>query len=138
MLAYRVQQVRLHFPTAGVAHVFDRLPGLESSHINTQREDELYDAMMLSLLRIVLRPLRQLCDTPAAHDSVFRLGAAESAPQTAESLNNQYETVRGGWEFVKGQSDTHELDCRADPAAVVGNLLNWVAFTKKNRSQVAV
>jgi hypothetical protein len=37
----------------------NRLPGLESSALNKEAEDTMYDTMMTSLLRIVLKPLQE-------------------------------------------------------------------------------
>ncbi len=60
MLADRSQSVRCHLIFLQLCFIDSyRLPGLESSKNNLKEEDELYDEMMTSVLKIVLYPSLQ-------------------------------------------------------------------------------
>ena len=100
-----------------------RLPGLESSKVNKVQEDSLYDEMMTSLLQLVLQPLmadtsRTSCDAPI--DAV-----------TGEV--NISRCTHGLWNLVQGPSPVE-----FGSENLWKNLLNWRAFTRKNRSKVMV
>lgn len=90
-----------------------RLPGLESSKNNRTEEDAMYDEMMGTLLRIVLRPVLPL--PPGA------------APDC------------GMWDTVREEPLINEAgEIGRGDAAGQGwrNLLKWKAFTRANREKI--
>lgn len=91
-----------------------RLPGLETSKNRYKpQEDIMYDEMMFSLLEIVLEPV--LCSPNGPDKSSFEL---------IDRKSNR-------WEFVR-------LTNTEQPSSSEKwkNLLNWKAFTKKNRDTI--
>ncbi len=101
----------------------NRLPGLEASAQNKKDEDAMYDSMMLSLLRIVLVPLRKGQDDDCSGDSAL------------------WETVH---DVQVGQMQGEEEEDGIAPfnskAPCWKNTFSWRAFTRKkhNRSLVVV
>lgn len=98
----------------------NRLPGLEASAQNKQEEDKMYDEMMLSLLHIVLAPLK--AESPA--------GAGE------KEEGGLWEVVHDGRDIA---NDGDEVEgAFSAKAPCWKNTFGWKAFTrqKKNRSLV--
>ena len=101
----------------------NRLPGLEASVQNKEEEDKMYDAMMLSLLRIVLQPLQN--------------GEKEESDTATSGLRH----VAGMWEVVHaidaGQKDggVSESEWLGSHAPCWKNTFNWRAFTKKKHNR---
>lgn len=107
-------------------HFFNsRLPGLESSKANKIQEDSLYDEMMSLLLQIVTQPL--VADTSVTSCSV----PSVQIDAGAEIKTHQY--THGFWNLVQGPSPVE-----FGSENLWKNLLNWRAFTRKNRSKVMV
>lgn len=93
----------------------NRLPGLESSHNRCKSdEDVLYDEMMLSLLKLVLKPILE--KTP--NDSIFR-----------------NDVSCGLWHPVN-EADPAAVNTSSN--STFKNLFNWKAFTTKNKSRLFV
>ena len=138
--------------------MYCRLPGLESSSNNKVVEDNFYNTMMLSLLKIVTRPL---FSTPAA-TSDMKLVVDEAMPcidsdqssaiklmstseiseslQLASTVVEHPITVLDGWIQVKPPStsntDLHPLF--SSDAPTFRNLFSWRLFTKKHKSAIVV
>lgn len=96
----------------------NRLPGLESSHINTAQEDVLYDTMMTEVL------VRFVC-----------------GPVVEAATEVQLPEIEHLWDLIPAPSDetssaastssrTSEQDC------LVTNLLRWKMFTRRHRQQL--
>jgi hypothetical protein len=112
--------LHLHLPLS-----FHRLPGLESSNNNKIEEDEFYDEMMSSLLKIVLNPL---------------LNSRENFKCTLKDV--------GFWEYIKEKDDTSDADSHDDDDHNIQdhdddikdetwkNLLKWKLFTRRNRDKI--
>jgi hypothetical protein len=92
----------------------NRLPGLESSLLNKLQEDNLYNEMMLSLLKIVTYPLV----------SPYYLN---------QDINNCPSTDL--WVHLQPTSD---IKNHLNSSDVWMNTLNWRAFTKKNKSKIVI
>ena len=138
------------------------MPGLESSNINTAAEDQMYNKMMLSLLNIVLTPVRShnthtcVCTQsstqartvtdvivktdsnpdPISTGSSGSSGAVSVTVEvdsiTVEEKQKQ-DQVLGLWNQVHGPSDVTYVQ-----KDLWKNLFNWRAFTFKHRSKVLV
>lgn len=93
---------------------FYRLPGLESSKLNKEAEDLFYNKMMLTLLRMVTRPLL-FCD-----------GANSTVTETEDD-----DTTHGHWRAVGSSGDAN-----LNSSMVWKNIFKWKIFTSKNRSKV--
>jgi len=103
------------------------LPGLESSHINTAAEDDLYDTMMLSLLRILTEPFLR---NPEAEN-------ASLGHQTG--LLNAVDGCIDGWKVVSDPTlllTENLVQQRIEGGGGWRNLMNWRAFVKKTRAKV--
>jgi hypothetical protein len=112
-----------------------RLPGLESSTVNKAEEDAMYDEMMLSLLKIVTKPLRHVGPPIEPTEAVGCTNMLrESSPYVHDSppdpINKQQ---HGFWMQVHGPSPV-----TFGAKDLWRNLLNWRAFTLKNRLKVMV
>jgi len=160
------QKCRDHFEFYGIDVVADeqgrcwllevnRLPGLESSLLNKEAEDCMYDTMMASLIRIVSKPLRdKLCRSRNS-------SGGGGGPGTGTGLQEQGACVDYGlWEVVHaptpadqqslaaGLAKIHaaareEVPAEGGDAAVYGgdtlsNIFGWRAFTKRRENREAV
>lgn len=115
----------------GTSHVFFsfRLPGLESSSGNRKEEDSLYDEMMLSLLKIVTKPLVSCLDARLAEVAPSVVNNTSTGGQESDCLKQPH----GYWNQVQGPSPvTFGSD------KLWKNLMNWRLFTRKNRSKILV
>lgn len=92
----------------------NRLPGLESSLLNKIQEDNLYNDMMLSLLKIVTYPL-------------------VSSYYLNQDINNSPST--DFWVHLHSSLDTK---INSNSSDVWMNTFNWRAFTKKNKSKIVL
>lgn len=107
----------------------NRLPGLEASSQNKQEEDVMYDEMMLSLLRIVLAPLRS------------EQGEGEGERENEGAL---WDKVHDGGEASESgtadNSEEKEEVTFSTKAPCWKNTFGWKAFTRKkhNRSLVVL
>ncbi len=96
---------------------------MESSKNNAAQEDLFYNAMMSSLLRLVLRPVLASTDVEYSH-------AIDDDSQTLADGATAGATAAGAWVLV-GKA---ECDSLCQSSAPVGlNLLRWKAFTRSNR-----
>ena len=84
-----------------------RLPGLESSLLNTTAEDALYDEMMLTLMRLVLSPVL------AKHGKI-------TEPEKSPTLWTRTNGCPDDGHPVTGCDETWK------------NLFNWRIYVKKN------
>ena len=135
------------------------MPGLESSNINTAAEDQMYNKMMLSLLNIVLTPVRAHACTHTSvstqshtqarttidvlanteSDRIFTESSGSSVMVAVKSITvtveekEKQEQVLGLWNLVHGP-----LDVTYVQKDLWKNLFNWRAFTFKHRSKVLV
>eukprot|EP01033_Poteriospumella_lacustris_P013421 gene13421-9611_t len=108
----------------------NRLPGLESSKINTQQEDELYDEMMQQVLqRMFVVPL---CRSRGV-----------SADDTVDSLWDDV-TVSAALDRVRQVEESARLDVERNSADALAqsqrvtlqNLLRWKMFRQRHRRRV--
>jgi hypothetical protein len=127
----------------------NRLPGLESSSLNTADEDVMYDTMMTSLLRIVLQPLQS------------KYNHSNNSNMSSDDEQQHNDTNYGLWEIVHAPSDNERILsskglATVHPGAsdkvppildesnyngdVWKNIFSWRAFTKKrsNREQIVL
>jgi hypothetical protein len=154
------QRSKEHFEFFGIDIITDdcggcwlieanRRPGIESSSNNKVAEDEMYDKMMLSLIRSTTRTLHDSSSSSeitSADEHIFHnlagtmkngtevplLDSRETSPKPNEELDS---ALDGVWVRVK----------ESDPRMVIGedapmwlNLMNWRAYTKKNSSKVMI
>jgi hypothetical protein len=103
--------------------------------VNKAEEDAMYDEMMLSLLKIVTKPLRNVLSPiePTA-DAGYTDMLREASPSVIDSEPNPMEKQQHGfWMQVHGSSPV-----AFGTKNLWKNLLNWRAFTLKNRLKVMV
>ena len=106
-----------------------RLPGLESSSGNRKEEDSLYDEMMLSLLKIVTKPLVSCLDGRVADMAPIVVDSTSTGGLESNCLKQPH----GYWNQVQGPSP---VNFGSDN--LWKNLINWRLFTRKNRSKILV
>ena len=110
---------------------------MESSVVNKVEEDAMYDEMMLSLLKIVTKPLRYVEPSAVPTASVGHtdlLREASISISTDDSPQNpKSKQQHGFWMEVHGPSPV-----TFGTKDLWKNLLNWRAFTLKNRLKVMV
>ncbi|RYG68782.1 hypothetical protein EON64_04380 [archaeon] len=109
-------------------HVIElnRLPGLESSALNTQAEDALYDEMMRQALRIVLAPeismsRRTTGDAPPAEDG----GTGSGDTRDWVAVNSR-----------PGDTDDPASQGDAGEGGLVSNMLRWRCLVKSLERRV--
>lgn len=127
MIQIKTRKKALH----GTSHVFFsyRLPGLESSSGNKKEEDSLYDEMMLSLLKIVTKPLVSCLDARVAEVAPIVVDSASTGGLESDCLKQPH----GYWNQVQGPSPV-----TFGSNKLWKNLMNWRLFTRKNRSKILV
>ena len=156
----QVQRNANHFDFFGIDIIADangdcwlievnRLPGLESSNNRCkQQEDDMYDEMMLSTLRMVLTPLDENVEVdiertddlsseikPGFEKSMGTECAAtheKSVFTFPNSLSNS--TSFGLWKKV---CDSYSASDTSS-GATFKNLFNWKAFTSKNKKSLLI
>jgi hypothetical protein len=130
-------------------YTYSRLPGLESSKINTSGEDELYNEMMTSLLRIVTKPLSattlpsvapleppsavSLPLTPVA-SYALNTPSAVSLPPIPTLIKDGVKVKHGLWMLVKDVYPSMDYS----PNKLWQNTFNWKAFTFKNKGKIVI
>ena len=111
---------------------------MESSSANEIEENLLYDEMMLSLLRIVTEPLRNVLPPRVPPAAVGQTEIYTEAPPSSEDNHSDpmipmIKGEHGFWMQVHGPSPV-----TFGTKDLWKNLLNWRAFTHKNRLKVLV
>lgn len=108
----------------------NRLPGLESSKINTQQEDELYDAMMDQVLRRMF--VSPLCRSRgvSTDDAVDSLWDDVTAPAALDRVRQVEASARL-------DEERHSANALAQSQRVtLQNLLRWKMFRQRHRRRV--
>jgi hypothetical protein len=115
----------------GTSHVFFsyRLPGLESSSGNRKEEDSMYDEMMLSLLKIVTKPLISCLDARVAEVAPTVVDKTSTGGLQSDFLKHPH----GYWNQVQGP-----FPVTFGSDKLWKNLMSWRLFTRKNRSKILV
>jgi hypothetical protein len=134
----------------------NRLPGLESSKINTAEEDRMYDSMMREVLqRMYLQPLLLLsqrhfdstivsCNDRNNH---AQRQQQQQLPEEEESMwdhvyspsqSEPAQKANGNGNGTQQEGEASRSDGQALTAAQVtlNNLLRWKMFVKKQRALV--
>eukprot|EP00600_Ochromonadales_sp_CCMP1393_P010390 CAMPEP_0174954940 /NCGR_PEP_ID=MMETSP0004_2-20121128/709_1 /TAXON_ID=420556 /ORGANISM="Ochromonas sp., Strain CCMP1393" /LENGTH=347 /DNA_ID=CAMNT_0016202821 /DNA_START=412 /DNA_END=1455 /DNA_ORIENTATION=+ len=123
----------------------NRLPGLESSSNNKEAEDAMYDEMMSSFLRIILRQYIP-ADSSAAADPIEKKEAPRlfcgphkmcgmwCCVRSAAAGVDRYGSIGTSSPSTSSSEDNAHT---ASPATWM-NLLKWRAFTRKLRATVVI